>query len=400
VIAQVFEPFSGGHHTKYVSFILPALVRLLEAGHLERVILTTTDRHRESRFFADSLARYESKVVFDVVAAGDIYHSGHKVSAMLLDSMVRNRPDYLVSTSADNGALTLALAALAGSPFSRCRASVGVMHYGSYEPAHAARDRLRDQLHRFARRFSPWSQIHVVNPLLYDFLREPGSRTASRVVLLPDPVETKPPVSKLQARERLQLPCDGTFLVVAGASNATKAIPELLAAFSAAALATDRRLLLAGSVHPPYRELIDRRYGDLVRQRRLITIDRYLSPDELHLANCAADVVAVPDCTGKLSSTLLAAIAARRPALADRRGYTGMILEKFGAGYGADLRDHGAFTAVLETAMRAGGGFVLPARANRLVAFHDPRNFVDTLLGPLYRQLGLAGNTPVAWEAL
>ncbi len=237
MIAQVFEPFSGGHHTKYVAFMLPALVRLLDEGRLERVILTTTSRHRESPFFADSLSQYASKVVFDVVAAGDIYDRGHEVSAMLLDSLERNRPDYVVFTSADNGALTLALRCLVRSRFrARDVTSVGILHYGFHEPARGVRDRLQDGVHRFSRRFSPWSEVHVVNPQLYDFIRRRAGWAQRRLRLLPDPVEPRAPVAKVRAREALGIPVDGTYLAAVGKSNSTKAIPDLLAAFRAARL--------------------------------------------------------------------------------------------------------------------------------------------------------------------
>jgi glycosyltransferase involved in cell wall biosynthesis len=397
MIAQVFEPFSGGHHTLYVSVILPALVRLLDEGKLDRVILTTTDRHRDSASFASALAKFESKVVFDVVEAGDIYAKGHKVTGMLVDSIERNKPDYLVATSADNGALSLALRGLLGSHTApRDMISIGIMHYGSYERQHGMANRARDMVQRFSRKFSPWSHIYFVNPLLYDHLK----RTDTRIKLLPHPVEPQPAVLKAYARTSLQLPVLGTYLGKIGQSNGTKAIPELLAAFRAASLPADHRLLLAGKIHPPYRELIDREYADLVREGRLMFFDRHLRPEELHFAARAVDVIAIPDYTGNLSSTLLEAVAAERPVLADRGGYTGTVVERFGLGYAANQRDHASYTAALVAAMETSQDFVLSAEARRLLDYHDPLNFVETLLQPLYARLGITTRLTPSWDSI
>jgi glycosyltransferase involved in cell wall biosynthesis len=396
--AQIFEPFAGWHHTKYVSFLLPPLIRLLEAGQLERIVLTTTTMHRDSAYFADLLSRYESKIELDVVYVENI-GAGHIVSKMLLDSVKRNRPDYLVSTSANNGALTLALRSLYRSEFrNRQLTSIGVIHNGFYESVRGLKDRAKDAIHRFSRRFSPWSELHVVNPLLHSFLERRGGWTQGRLRLLPDPVDLVAPVTKAAARERLQIPVDGTYIGQVGKSDPRKAIPELLAAFRAARLSSDQRLLLAGSLHPPYKTLIEREYADLVREQRLILIDRYLRHEELHLANSALDVAAVTYYTDQLSGNMLAAIAAERPVLADKGGYTGMVIDKFDAGYAVDIRDHDALTATINNAMSKSVGFHISSSARRLLQFHDPQNFADTLLRTLYQRLGVPTAGIKTWD--
>jgi glycosyltransferase involved in cell wall biosynthesis len=401
MIAQVFEPFSGGHHTTYVSFLLPALIRLLDSGHLERVVLTTTDHHAASPAFVELLARYEGRVAFDVVPAGDIYGSGHTVSTVLLDSLKRNRPDFVVSTSADNGALTLALRCLVDAEFrSRSITSVGVFHYGSYDSARGIRELPRSAVQRFSRRFSPWTELHVVNPLLYDRLRSAPTPTSRRVKFLPHPVAATEPLAKADARRRLQLSVEGSYIGQIGQSNGTKAIPELLRAFREARPRPDQRLLVAGKIYGPFRELIDREYQDMVDRGQLILIDRYLTLEEMHVATSAVDVISISDYTGKLSSTLLAAVGSERPVIADRGGYTGLILDHFEVGYRADMRDRASFAAAISAALATGRDFVFSEKVDRLVQFHDPRHFVDTLLGPLYARLDIRKPASMQWHRL
>lgn len=396
---QIFEPFAGGHHTEYVAFLLPELVRLLDAGRIEKIVLTTTSRHRESSAFADSLLAFEPKVTFDVVPAGDIYHSGSTVASILLDSIKRNRPDFVVSTSADNGALPLALRTLLRSDFRARRiTSAGVFHYGSHEGVRGVRNRARDAALHFAQRFSPWSERHFVNPLLYEYTARRAGLTDGRAKLLPHPVARKPLIAKPDARRSLGIPVDGTYIGQIGKSDGRKAVPELLAAFRAARLPSDRRLLLAGTQYGPYKDLVEQQYGDLIEEGRLIVVDRYLRPDEFHVANCAVDAVSVAYYTDQLSANLLAALAAERPVIGDRRGYSGMVIDTFAAGYAADIRDRPELTSAVVAAMNGAPAFQLSEKARRLLEFHRPQNFVATLLAGLYRRLGDAPATTTSWD--
>ncbi len=399
MIVQIFEPFSGGHQTEYVAFLLPTLVRLREAGKLERIVLTTTSRHRETAAFTELLAPFASKVDFDVVAAGDIYGSGRTVADILLDAVRRNRPDYIVSTSADNGALALAVRCLTGSDFrSRRITSVGVLHYGSARAARGVRNRLTAGAQTFSRRFGPWSELHVVNPVLYDATMRQGRWAEGRVKLLPHPIAVKPAIAKADARRSLGIPVDGIYLGQIGKSDGRKAVPQLLAAFRAAQLPADRRLLLAGTQYDPHKTLIAEQYADLVRDGRLIVLDRYLPREELFVATCAMDVISVAYYTDQLSANLLAAVAAGRPVIGERTGYTGMVIDAFGVGYATDVGDPHAFATSVTAAFAESPDFQLSEAARRLLHFHDPQHFVDTLLRPLYARLGLAPVGSPSWS--
>ena len=62
---QIFEPFFGRHHTKYVRFLLEALARMRAAGSVDEVVVSITREHRDSEYFSDQLAAFESHVTFD-----------------------------------------------------------------------------------------------------------------------------------------------------------------------------------------------------------------------------------------------------------------------------------------------------------------------------------------------
>ena len=398
VTVQIFEPFAGRHHTKYVALLLPTLVGLRGAGAIDRIVVSTSQMHLDSTYFADRLARFRPEVEFDALA-GDFHNApGDQVTSALLEAVERIRPSFVISTSANNGALSLAIRTLVRSPFKMHGiASAGVIHNGFSAPVTSFKDRVRDTAHRFSRHFAPWSELYVVNPLLYEaILRRTGTTTGLR--LLPDPVEVRPPLDKATARTMLGLPVDGRYVGHVGQSDRRKAIPELLAAFRSAELPPTDRLLIMGKLHPPFKTLIERSYMDLIADQRLILIDRYLDADELHAANCASDVIAVTYYIDELSSNLLAATAARRPVIASRFGYTGMMIETFGVGWPCDIFDPADFTRAVREAIAASPGYQLSPAAEKLLQYHQPQNYANALLAQLYDQIGLPPPPVKTWQ--
>jgi glycosyltransferase involved in cell wall biosynthesis len=396
----VFEPFSGGHHTKYVAILLPALARLAKAAYVERVTLTTSSAHVGSPDFADSIAPFSSFLHLDVVDGAFRSEDGNRIAGMLAASIERTRPDFVISTSANNGGFRLALQSVLSSPLrGREIGSVGIIHHGFTDRIDRPSTLARELVHRISRRFAPWSEVHVVNPLLYETIARQGFWRPGALRMLPHPVEVPAPVDKITARERLGIPATGRYVGHIGKGDGRKAVPELLAAFRAARFDGDVRLLFAGELYPAHRALIHARYDDLVAAGRIVLIDRYLHPDEFHVANCASDVVSVAYYTDALASNLLAATAAGRPVLASRHGYTGMMVRTFGVGWACDVTNPASFLAALRAAVDGSERYRgSTAQTERLLQFHDPQNFVDTLLQRLYQRLGIALPCLKTWE--
>jgi glycosyltransferase involved in cell wall biosynthesis len=394
----IFEPFSGGHHTKYIALLLPTLEQLRTRGLIDRIIVVTSTTHRESAAFADRLAPFTASVDFDFVEGNFRCESGDKVTRILLEAIRRHQPDFLISTSANNGALTLALRTFLGRSFkARGITSVGIIHNGFSTPVTRASDRLRDGIHRFSRRYAPWSEIHIVNPVLFEHVRLQGSWTRERLKMLSDPV-ARPSGDFSNARRELNLPLEGCIVGMIGQSDGRKALPELLAAFREARLGPDHRLLIAGTLYDPYREHLTQKYSEELRDGRVLLIDRYLHPHELQAANAACDIIAVTYYTDELSSNLLAATAARRPVIASRVGYTGMMIDTFHLGWSCDVSNHAAFTETIRKAVAEAPGYAPSEAADRLLQFHDPQNFVNTLLRSLYERLAIPPPEVKSWE--
>lgn len=67
MVVQIFEMFSGGYHTKYLELVLAKLVQLRDEGKIVLIILTTSEKHRNSRDFADRLARFSTEICLDII---------------------------------------------------------------------------------------------------------------------------------------------------------------------------------------------------------------------------------------------------------------------------------------------------------------------------------------------
>lgn len=398
MIVEIFEPFSGGHHTKYIALLLPTLVSLKERGFIHRLVVTTSTTHRESAAFTDRLAQYADAVDFEFIEGNFRSEPGRRVTDILFESLERNKPNFLIVTSANNGALTLAVRSLVNKCFKRADfTSVGIIHNGFSRPATHFKDRFRDNIHRFSRKHAPWSEMYIVNPVLFERILLQGDNLRDRVKMLPDPVQVPDPVAS-DARQILGLPAAGRIIGMIGQSDGRKAIPELLAAFRDSKAEETDRLLLAGTLYEPYRLLIHKQYADLLESGRVILIDRYLHPHELQAANFASDVVAVTYYTDELSSNLLAAVAARRPVIGSFLGYSGLIIGKFQVGWQCDVFNHASFTSAVSQAFNACHDYVPSTAAQRLLAYHDPDNFVSTLLARLYELLDLPTHEVKSWN--
>ena len=394
---QIFELFAGWHHTKYIASLMPTLIQLRREGHVTEIVLTTTASHVASPFFEDLLAEFTTDITLDLIQANHESIQGSRVTGYLIESVQRVKPDYLISTSANNGAFMLAMRSLMRNPlnWSGEMTSIGILHNGFAETPQGFVATIQDSIQRFSRHFSPWTELHVVNPMLYDVITARRKGTQQALRLLPDPVEAFPQISRFEARERLSIPTSGRYLGQIGKSDSRKAIPELLAAFRAANLPNDHRLLLAGDVYSPYRTHIQAHFQDLVNEGRIIILDRYLKKEEFHTAYCALDVISIAYYTNDLSGNLLAAIGAQRPVITGCNGYTGFVVKESLAGWTVDVRDIESFSKTIAQAMSASNSFFPSENSAKLMAFHDPKHFADTLLRKLYERLNLS--TTHAW---
>jgi glycosyltransferase involved in cell wall biosynthesis len=393
VKVQIFEQFLGGHHTNYIQALLPSLVELLEAKLIKQVVVTITREHFESAPFQQQLVGFSNQVEFDpslpFVNPAVTMKGRAEIAKNLVHSVQQVQPDYLICPSADQESLIFALKSWVGMPtLPRQLQTIGIIHAGYPGIAAQWSDRIKDQIYRFSWRHSPWSRILTVNPIIYEWILRRDNALAKRTRMLPDPVPAIQQLSKPVARKRLNIPVDGRYVGYVGTMDDRKAIPELLAAFRSATLAPTDRLLLAGYIYPAYRELIQSRYADLLKAERLIVLDRYLNLDEVAAGFCALDVVSVLHYPRpSLSANLLKAIAANRPVVVDAFGYAGMMANRFRIGQACDVRNHSALVSMLQKSLADSATYHMTERTMRLLEFHQPQNFANTVLHDLYTQI-------------
>ncbi len=402
MIVQIFEPGTDGHFTNYVGTLLRALVPLVRAELLQKVVVTTSRSHWKSPAFHDQLARYASTVEFDASLEPSKHplRSAQNEALAVLDSVARIRPDYLILTSADHETVGLAiLSAFRRRSLPKNVYSVAIIHRGDAAPVTTLKDHVKDEVFRVSRELAPWSEVRIVNPLLYEEWKQRAYRSRKRLEILPDPVEQVVHSDKGAARTALGIPVTGRYIGYIGAIDRRKALPELLQAFRAANLPDTDRLLLAGALWHPYRELIERDYADLVRKDRIILIDRYIAHEEFSLGLCALDVAAPLYYPRQaLSASLLRAAFASRPVVAGAYGYSGMVIERFRLGWSCDVANPGSLAATIRTAMEESADYRPGEGLGRLMAFHDPKNYTDSVLSALYQRIGLPTPAVKTWE--
>jgi glycosyltransferase involved in cell wall biosynthesis len=397
---QVFEQFEGGHHTNYIAALLPELARLIKHNIVDEVVITVTQRHFTALQMSDGVKPFLGLIQFDsslpAVSPNPSLKDRKQITNHLLDAIARHQPDYLISTSADYESLFLAIRRRLGRPaLPKQLVSLGMFHYGYAGAVGTKRsDHIKQLIYSFAWKNASWSRLLMVNPLVYEALSHERPTFRRRVGLLPDPVPTSVYMDKITARKLLNIPPSGRYVGFIGVMDTRKAIPELLAAWQAVQSTPHDYLLLAGRLDPGYRQLIETEFSELLQQGRIILLDQHLTDDQLIAGYSALDVVAVVQYQrANLSANLLKAIAAGRPAIVDRYGYTGMVIERFQAGYACDVTNPADLTTTLKTTLAESPHYTLSPQAERLIQFHHPSNFAHTVLQ------GLAGLLPADYPS-
>ena len=242
--------------------------------------------------------------------------------------------------------------------------------------------------------------MNFVNFLYYEYALRHHCRWVNRARVVPDPVDRAPRLGRAEARRMLNVPEDGRYLGMLGAFDGRKAIPELLAAFRAAKLDATDRLLLAGRLNREFRALINSEYQDLLSSQRLILIDRFLTDNELAQGYGALDLVcATYRNFPQLSSLMLKGIAAGRPIVAHDFGWPRAIIKRFRAGYVGNMFDTSSFAQTLRRSLEDSADYTETVATKRLLEFHNPSNFNETMLEHVRRAAGKAERHPLrTWD--
>jgi hypothetical protein len=266
----------------------------------------------------------------------------------------------------------------------------GHLNRGTYAyPYETLRDLIRGEVSRRLALRSPWQITHLLDPWVWEELK--GHRTATEFRVIPEPVEPLPDMSREDARRALGAPIDGRYMAMIGGLTANKGVEQVLQAYSQINLASDERLLLVGKMSPPIRELIRNQYSQLLKDRRIVLIDRYVSDFELGCGFLASDVVAVVhDRLIGSSGTLVRAAHAERPMLTTHYGWAGWATERFDLGRTVNVSNLEAFQCAIGDAFNSAADYRRSEKGHRFCRFHTLPNWKAHWVAGIGRDCGLS----------
>ena len=402
---QLIEAYKSGHHTNYIDALLPAFRRNLESGVITEVVITVTQSHYEL-LVQQGIAQPETVNLRFMPTFPEIDpNPSFKERIALFDAFRAAvdavNPNAILATSADYDVMVNALfSRKANFGGQKGPHAVGVFHYG-YPSSETLtwKEKLKQSIYETSWKNSTWDRFLLVNPMLYEELVKKKGALYSKLTLLPDPVPSRIDVSALEARQRLGIPLDGLYVGFVGMMDQRKAIPELLAGFVNSGASKSSRLLLAGRLAHEYQQLINDTYADLVANQTIIVINRHLSNEEIQLGYAAVDVHALLQYRRmNLSANLLKAVAYGKPILVDNCGYTGMMVNRFDLGVACDVNNAESINHALREAIEKAPTFKPSLQANRLVAFHHPDNYANTVINALLNTEARQGIELKTWD--
>ena len=232
------------------------------AQSANEVVVAITDSAYRSKRFAEQLGALQGlpNVRFD--AHVPLPHRAAPVSyrltlgGNLLDAIKRNSPDYVFLPSADEQSIPLPL--LAWTLGARRAPIEGVFHYRAYTADRNARERFTSAAERALLKTGAFAQLNFVNFLQCEEAVRRNLDLARFARVAGDPVPQPPLLDRREARTALGLEEGGRLLAMIGGLDNRKAVLQTVAAFRAARVAPDDRLLLAGKLDPHYADVLER----------------------------------------------------------------------------------------------------------------------------------------------
>ncbi len=398
---MIFEPRYKGHHLYYVRLLIPAL---LEMGC--RVSLATGPDVTRSDEYAVQIKPFGDEIaVFDRAEAAE--GAAHPLGVFLrqLRAAVRElRPEHMLIPSADGIVQQLGIARLRGGAgfMKGCELEAMLLRCRFAMKGLSWRDRIKTWAIRRAIQVAPVSRLYTIDALALERLRKDGSALGRRMQLMPDPLdEVGDAPTQTGARRMLGIPEGGRYIGIAGVLDIRKGIDKLLAAFQAAHLKEDDRVLLAGRADRFVEELVRGRFAGLISSGRVMLINRVLSDEELVAAVAAMDVVCTPYLghVGPSAMVMRAAVMGR-PILASDYGWVHETVVRLKLGWTCDVRDKDAFAKKIETALERDAGVSDRPPLEQLRKYLSPENFVATWLGRIRERMGLPKKAVVEWKTV
>ena len=243
---------------------------------------------------------------------------------------------------------------------------------------------------RFAIRLlsdSKLKKLFVINPSVQDLPSNWGSSALlSKLSYLPDPAELRATEERASARSTLGISDDQVAILVFGSMDERKGIDALVRSISSQDGLENYVVVLAGKQSDNVRDEVRAMpCVELLSQKRLILINRFLSDDEQGLVFTAADVVWVGYRNHvHMSGVLVLAGRAGLPIVGSPVGEIGRIIAKYKLGIAArsdrPAEVKSALRALLDVRTRNEMG----QRARAAFASHTVANFAAHVMGAFH----------------
>jgi len=355
----IVEPEAGGHH--FVPYTLH-LIRGLQARGHDVSLLTTREAqaHPAMRAMEQGCAQPFQAIIMSSIpefTAGGVVHLLRRQLAYFL--AVRRavaalpaavKPDLVIAMSA---AAMDRIISLLGSPFARHPFVLLFVqlkfHWPSFGVGPAGRlARLSEWSLRRILRLRTLKAVATIDELVLRwFAKQPAALSKLRYV--PDPGEVKATAEPGALRSQLGIAEDCVVVLVYGGITARKGLQYLLDSLS---LAPDKVVVVAAGVFDQEQRgsCATQPWQALIRARRLVCIDAFISLEQESALFWAADVVWLgyePSFAG-LSAVLPQASSAAKPVLAKRDGLIGELVSRHGLGLCVDPLDTRAVAEALK----------------------------------------------------
>ncbi len=228
--------------------------------------------------------------------------------------------------------------------------------------------------------FHPWAQLFHLDAFQVEYLK----KYVPRISLMPDPIPNFNVTTTIRAREELGLPINDLLIGFPGSIELSKGVDLLIAAFEKSIYSIDPscKVVLVGEFLTNTKSYILDRFSRLVKDGRVLIIDKFLTKDEMEYAVQALDVVCFPYRRAFQSSgVLLRSIVLRKQILATREGWFGKTLGDLGFGELVDIGDIDDIGRGIKSALRnLEKSEVNEEAIESFVEFHSPQNFCKTWL--------------------
>jgi glycosyltransferase involved in cell wall biosynthesis len=222
-------------------------------------------------------------------------------------------------------------------------------------------------------------RLHLHHELLYEFAKPPSVATSTDVVLAPDPIEIRPPMTHEEARRELGVQGTGRWIGVAGAIAQFKGAHLFLDAYRIRRERGGEPLLalLAGPHDEKTRQLLAQSpYREWVEEGSVVSVDRFLDEKEMYAAAAAVDVMVTPYPRHQnRSSIILWAAAAGRPSLGTNSSCIAHVIRHERLGMTSDVLDTSALATAIDASLAMPWSDEDAQRVRRYAEFHRIENY-------------------------